>query len=317
MGEYVPMYKGLGEGICQVIEISPDSPHHINPLDINLGSGADDENPFAMKADFVLSLMELVLSARNGLEPVERSVIDRCTRLVYRDVLMHPDTAKMPILQDLYELLREQPEPEAKRLAVALEIYCVGSLNIFNHQTNVSMDKRVTCIVLNKLGAGLRKIAMHITNELMLAAVDRNFRAGKYTWCYMDEFYQLLRDSLTASYFVSVWKMLRKKACIPTGLTQNCKDLFASREIENILETSDFLVLLSQAHGDREILAKQLNISTHQLSFITHSGSGEGLLFYGGTTIPFVDRFPKATEMYRLLTTRPEDIHRDSGKTGA
>ena len=315
MGEYAPLVRRLGPAIGEVIEIAPDSPHHINPLDINLGTGADDENPFAMKADFILSLMELVVGGKDGLEPIERTVIDRCTRLVYKDVMKYPETARMPILQDLYELLKEQPEPESKRLATALEIYCEGSLNVFNHPTNVSTDKRVTCIVLKKLGAGLRKIAMHVTNELSLAAVDRNFRAGIYTWCYYDEFHILLWDALTASYFVSVWKMLRKKACIPTALTQNVKDLLASREIENILETSDFLALLSQAHGDREILAKQLSISPHQLSYVTHSGSGEGLLFYGGTTIPFVDRFPKDTEIYKLLSTRPEDVQREA-KTG-
>jgi len=307
MGEYAPIVKRLGENIGEVIEISPDSPHHINPLDINLGNSADDENPFALKADFILSLMELVVGGKDGLEPIERTVIDRCTRLVYKDVMQNPETAKMPILQDLYELLKDQPEPEAKRLATALEIYCVGSLNVFNHQTNVDMKKRVTCVVLKKLGAGLRKIAMHVTNELSLAAVDKNFRQGLYTWCYYDEFHILLRDALTASYFVSVWKMLRKKACIPNALTQNVKDLLASREIENILETSDFMVLLSQAAGDREILAKQLGISPHQLSYITHSNSGEGLLFFGGTTIPFVDQFPRG-EIYDLLTTRPEDI---------
>ena len=312
MGEYVPLVTRLGPNLSEVIEISPDSPHHINPLDLNLGTGAGGENPFAMKADFILSLMELVVGGKDGLEPIERTVIDRCTRLVYRDLLINPTTAKMPILQDLYELLKEQPEPEAKRLATALEIYCTGSLNVFNHQTNISLDKRVTCLVLKKLGAGLRKIAMHITNELTLAAVDRNFRNGVFTWCYFDEFHVLLRDTLTASYFVSVWKMLRKKACIPSALTQNVKDLLASREIENILETSDFLVLLSQAHGDREILAKQLSISPHQLSYVTHSGSGEGLLFYGGTTIPFVDRFPQDTEIYQLLTTRPEDLRHEA-----
>ena len=221
--------------------------------------------------------------------------------------MQNPETATMPILQDLYDLLNEQPEPESKRLATSLEIYCTGSLNVFNHHTNVNTDKRVVCIVLNKLGAGLRKIAMHITNELTWAVVDDNFHQGIYTWCYYDEAHMLLRDSLTASYFVTIWKMLRKKACVPSALTQNVKDFLASREVENILENSDFLVLLSQAAGDREILAKQLGISPHQLSYVTHSGSGEGLLFYGDTTIPFLDRFPRG-EIYNLLTTRPEDL---------
>jgi len=310
MGEYAPIVKRLGD-MGEVIEISPDSPHHINPLDLRFGNSADDDNPFALKADFILSLMELIVGGKDGLQPVERTVIDRCTRLVYRDVLNDPDNTPMPILQDLYEVLKVQPEPEAIRLATSLEIYCTGSLNVFNYQTNISTDRRVTCVVLKKLGAGLRKIAMHITNELSLAAVERNFSQGLYTWCYYDEFHVLLRDALTASYFVSIWKMLRKKGCIPTALTQNVKDLLASREIENILETSDFLILLSQAAGDREILAKQLGISPHQLSYITHSGSGEGLLFYGGTIIPFIDRFPRG-EIYDLLTTRPEDISKEA-----
>ena len=303
MGEYAPLVHRLGG---EVIEISPDSPHHINPMDIQLND-TDEENPLALKADFILSFMELVVGGKDGLEPIERTVIDRCTRLVYMDVIRNSETAEMPTLQDLYELLNGQPEPEAKRLATALEIYCVGSLNVFNHRTNVDTENRIVCIVLNKLGAGLRKIAMHITNELTWAAVDGNFRRGISTWCYYDEAHMLLRDNLTASYFVTIWKMLRKKACVPSALTQNVKDFLASQEIENILENSEFMVMLSQAAGDREILSRQLGISSYQLSYVTHSGSGEGLLFYGDTTIPFVDRFPKG-EIYNLLTTRPEDL---------
>jgi type IV secretory pathway VirB4 component len=256
--------------------------------------------------------MELVVGGKDGLQPVERTVIDRCTRLVYRDVLQKPDTASMPILQDLYELLNQQPETEAKRLATALEIYCSGSLNVFNHRTNVDTENRIVCIDLKKLGSGLRTIAMHITNELTWATVDDNFRNGKFTWCYYDEAHMLLRDTLTASYFVTIWKMLRKKACVPSALTQNVKDFLASKEIENILENTDFIVMLSQAQGDRQILAKQLGISEHQLSYVTHSNSGEGLLFFGNTTIPFVDRFPANTEIYRLLTTRPEDLAKEA-----
>ena len=233
MGEYTPLLRRLN---AQVIEIAPDSPHHINPLDIKLTDNSD-ENPLSLKADFILSLMELVVGGKDGLQPVERTVIDRCTRLVYRDVLQNPDTAPMPILQDLYELLNQQPETEAKRLATALEIYCTGSLNVFNHRTNVDTENRIVCIDLKKLGSGLRTIAMHITNELTWATVDDNFRRGNFTWCYYDEAHMLLRDTLTASYFVTIWKMLRKKACVPSALTQNVKDFLASKEIENILES--------------------------------------------------------------------------------
>ena len=302
MGEYSPLIKRLGG---QVIEIAPDSPHHINPMDIDLSF--DEENPMALKADFILSLMELIVGGKDGLQPVERTVIDRCVRQMYREHLQDPETSKMPTLQTLYDLLCSQPEGEAVRLATALEIYVSGSLNVFNHETNVDLNRRLVCLDLKKLGAGLRTIAMLIMQDLVNSQVSMNFLRGIATWCYFDEFHVLLRDRLTASYCVAIWKMLRKKGCVPSALTQNVKDFLASPEIENIFENSDFLVLLSQAQGDRQILAKQLGISPHQLSYVTHTNSGEGLLFFGNTTIPFVDRFPQNTELYAIMTTRPED----------
>ncbi|MBQ4651866.1 MAG: DUF87 domain-containing protein, partial [Oscillospiraceae bacterium] len=303
MGEYAPLVKRLGG---QVIEIAPDSPHHISPMELQMSIG-DEESPLSMKADFLLSLCELIVGGKDGLQPVEKTVIDRCVRNVYRELALGLENARTPLLQDLYEELLEQPEVEAKRVATALELYCTGSLNLFNHPTNVNLNSRVVCIVLKGLGENLRKIAMHVTNEFVTSAVNLNHLCGMSTWCYFDEFHILLRDPLTASYFVSVWKMLRKKGCVPSALTQNVKDLLASREIENILDNTDFMILLSQAQSDRAILARQLGISEHQLSYITHSNSGEGLLFYGNVTIPFVDRFPKG-EIYDLLTTRPEDL---------
>jgi len=303
MGEYAPLVKRLGG---QVIEIAPDSPHHLNPMDIQMDM-TGSESPLSMKADFLLSLCELIVGGKEGLQPIEKTVIDRCVREVYREMALGLDTGKTPLLQDLYEELLKQPEPEARRVATALELYCTGSLNLFNHPTNVQTDRRVVCVVLKGMGENLRKIAMHITNEFVTQAVEDNHRESLATWCYFDEFHVLLRDPLTASYFVAVWKMLRKKGCVPSALTQNVKDLLASREIENILDNTDFMILLSQAQSDRAILARQLGISEHQLSYITHSNSGEGLLFYGSVTIPFVDRFPKG-EIYNLLTTRPEDL---------
>ena len=275
MGEYAPLVRRLGG---QVVEIAPGSPSHINPMDIQLDLD-DDESPLSMKADFLLAL---------GI-----------------------GDGKPPLLQDLYEELLKQPEPEARRVATALELYCTGSLNLFNHQTNVKLTSHIVCIVLKGLGENLRKIAMHVTNDFVTSAVNVNFHSGVSTWCYFDEFHILLRDALTASYFVAVWKMLRKKGCVPSALTQNVKDLLASREIEAILDNTDFMILLSQAQSDRAILAKQLGISEHQLSYITHSNSGEGLLFYGDVTIPFVDRFPRG-EIYNLLTTRPEDLKNEA-----
>ena len=302
-GEYAPLVRRLGG---QVIEIAPDSPNHINPMDIQMG-GNDEDSPLSMKADFLLSLCELVVGGKEGLQPIEKTVIDRCVRLVYRDLALGVGDGRMPLLQDLYEELLKQPEPEARRVATALELYCTGSLNLFNHPTNVKTDCRVVCIVLKGMGDNLRKIAMHVTNEFVNSSVNTNYQSGISTWCYFDEFHVLLRDQLTASYFVSIWQMLRKRGCVPSALTQNVKHLLASPEIQNILDNTDFMILLSQAQSDRAILAKQLGISEHQLSYITHSNSGEGLLFYGNVTIPFMDRFPRG-EIYDLLTTRPEDL---------
>ena len=205
MGEYAPLVRRLGG---EVIEISPDSPHHINPMDIQMHM-ADEDGLLSMKADFLLSLCELILGGKEGLQPIEKTVIDRCVRLVYREIALGIGTGEMPLLQNLYETLCAQPEPEARRVATALELYCTGSLNMFNHPTNVQTDRRMVCIVLKSMGENLRKIAMHITNELVTQAVEQNFANSLATWCYYDEFHILLQDALSASYFVRVWQTRR------------------------------------------------------------------------------------------------------------
>jgi type IV secretory pathway VirB4 component len=275
-------------------------------MDINIDY-SDDENPLSLKSDFILSLCELIIGGKAGLEPVEKTVIDRCVRLVYRNYFSDPKPESMPILQDLYELLKEQTEPEAKRIATALEIYVTGSLNVFNHRTNVNLSNRLVCYNIKELGKQLKKIGMLILEDHVWNRVTVNRAAHRTTRFYCDEFHLLLKEEQTAAYSVEIWKRFRKWGGIPTGMTQNVKDLLASREIENIFENSDFILMLNQAAGDRQILAKQLGISQHQLSYVTHSNAGEGLLFYGNTILPFVDHFPKDTELYRIMTTKPEE----------
>jgi type IV secretory pathway VirB4 component len=299
--EYFPLVRRLGG---QVIKLSPTSKHHINPMDIN-ADYSDEDDPLTLKSDFILSLCELVIGGKSGLEPVEKTIIDRCVRLVYRDYLANPSPDKMPILQDLYNLLRNQAEPEAQRIATAMEIYVTGSLNVFNYRTNVDITNRLVCYDIKELGKQLKKLGMLILQDQVWGRVTANRALKKTTWFYQDEFHLLLKEEQTAAYCVEIWKRFRKWGGIPNGLTQNVKDLLASREIENILENSDFIYMLNQAGGDRQILAKQLGISTHQLSYVTHSNAGEGLLFYGNVIIPFIDRFPKETEIYQLLTTKP------------
>ena len=305
-GEYFPLVRAF-KG--QVIRISPNSHDYINPMDINLNY-ADDDDPLSLKSDFILSLCELIVGGKNGLEPVEKTIIDRCVRLVYQDYLEDPVPEKMPILEDLYNLLRKQEEAEAQRLATALEIYVNGSLKVFNHRTNVELNNRLVCFDIKDLGKQLKKLGMLIVQDQVWNRVTINRSVHKSTRYYIDEFHLLLKEEQTAAYSVEIWKRFRKWGGIPTGITQNVKDLLASREIENIFENSDFILMLNQASGDRQILAKQLNISPHQLSYVTNSGAGEGLIFYGNTIIPFKDRFDSSLMLYALMSSKPEDVEK-------
>ena len=302
--EYGPLVERLHG---QVIKISPTSPHYINPMDLNLNY-SDDENPLSLKSDFILSLCELIVGGKDGLQPVEKTIIDRCVRMVYRDYLNDPKPENMPVLEDLYQELRRQEEKEAQYVATALEIYVTGSLNVFNHRTNVDIQNRIVAFDIKELGKQLKKIGMLVVQDQVWNRVTVNREAHKATRYYIDEFHLLLKEEQTAAYSVEIWKRFRKWGGVPTGITQNVKDLLSSREVENIFENSDYIYMLNQASGDRQILAKQLNISPHQLSYVTHSGEGEGLLFYGNIILPFVDRFPKDTELYRVMTTKPNEV---------
>lgn len=311
--EYSPLVARFGG---QVIKISPTSDQYINPMDINMNY-SDDDNPIALKADFILSLCELIVGNKDGLRPVEKTVIDRCIRQIYQKYFEDPGPEHMPILEDLYHFLLEQEEPEARHVATALEIYVTGSLNVFNHRTNVELTNRLVCYDIKDLGKQLKKIGMLVVQDQVWGRVTENRSQGKSTRYYMDEMHLLLREEQTAAYTVEIWKRFRKWGGIPTGITQNVKDLLASKEVENIFENSDFIYMLNQAVGDRQILAKQLNISPHQLSYVTHSGEGEGLLFYGNVILPFVDRFPTNTELYRIMTTRLSEVSEEQKKQSA
>ena len=305
--EYAPLVERLHG---QVIKISPTSTNYINPMDLNLDY-SDDESPLSLKSDFILSLCELIVGGKEGLQPVQKTIIDRCVRLVYQTYLNDPRPENMPILEDLYNLLRAQEEKEAQYIATALEIYVTGSLNVFNHQSNVDINNRIVCYDIKELGKQLKKIGMLVVQDQVWNRVTINRAAHKSTRYYIDEMHLLLKEEQTAAYTVEIWKRFRKWGGIPTGITQNVKDLLSSREVENIFENSDFVYMLNQAGGDRQILAKQLGISPHQLSYVTHSSEGEGLLFYGSTILPFVDHFPKDTELYRIMTTKPQELKKE------
>lgn len=302
--EYAPLVKKFNG---QVIKISPNSRQYINPMDINQNY-SDDDNPITLKAEFILSLCELVIGGKEGLMPIERTVIDRCVHKIYNKYFDDPRPENMPLLEDLYNELLKQDEKEAHNLATALEIYVKGSLNVFNHRTNVDINNRIICYDIKDLGKQLKKLGMLIVEDQVWGRVSANRESGRSTRYYMDEFHLLLREKQTASYSVEIYKRFRKWGGIPTAITQNVKDLLASAEVENILENCEFIYMLNQASGDRSVLAHKLNISPHQLSHVTQAGEGEGLLFFGNVILPFVDHFPKDIELYRILTTKPSDL---------
>ncbi len=306
--EYFPLVERLGG---QVIRLTPSGSgggrsYYLNPLDINLNYSEDD-NPLALKSDFILSFCEVAAGDKFGLSPVEKTIIDRSLRKVYREYLADPGSENMPILEDLWNEIRAQPEPEAQRVSSALELYVHGSLNVFNHRTNVDINNRLVCFDIKSLGKQLKNLGMLVIQDQVWNRVTVNRSEGKATRYYVDEFHLLLHGEV-ASWSVEIWKRFRKWGGIPTGITQNVKDLLSSPEIENILENSDFIYLLNQASGDRAILCDRLNISAKQAAHISNAPPGEGLLFFDNVILPFVDHFPKDNELYNIMTTKPSEV---------
>lgn len=298
-GNLVRQFKG------EVIKVSSKSKDYLNPLDINMNYG-DGDAPLKDKANFIMSMLELVVGG-SGLTAEEKSVIDRCLPKIYEKYFENPEPCNMPILQDLYDMLKGQEEKVGKKLATEMEIYVSGSLNVFNHRSNVDLNKKLLCFDIKELGSQLKKIGMLVIQDQVWNKVSQN-RGNKATRYYIDEFHLLLKDEQTASYSVEIWKRFRKWGGIPTGITQNVKDLLMSKEIENIFDNTDFVLMLNQASGDREILARKLKISLPQLRYVTNSNEGEGLLFFGNTIVPFLDKFPKDTILYQKMTTKPEEV---------
>ena len=277
-------------------------------MDLDLSTDVG-ESPMLMQADFLLSQCELMMASYgNPLMPIEKSLIDRCISLVYRDYLKNPRPENMPVLGDLYQCLREQHNSRADDLATAMEIYVTGSLSYLNHRTNVDLNNRMVCYNTSKLGQGLKKLVMSNVQKHIWQRTAVNRYAGITTRIFLDEFHLLLKEPQTAAYTAEIYKRFRKWNGIPTSLTQNVKDLLDSSEIENILENSDFVLMLNQGASDRNILAQRLGISPQELSHVTNSSEGEGLLFFGDKIIPFEDKFPRDTQLYRVMTTKPSEL---------
>ena len=295
-GEYQNLMRVLG---AEIIKISAGSPHHINAMDMVEGYG-DGSNPVIDKSEFVLSLFEQ-LDPR-GIDPHEKSIIDRCVDAVYRE---YKKGGAVPTLRVLRKKLLAQPEEEAQRLALSLELFTSGSLNAFAHETNVDTQNRMVVYDIHDLGRQLKTMGLLVITDAMLNRVTENWRKGKRTHVIVDEFHVVFENEHSAEFFSSAWRRFRKRNAYPTAITQNVEYLLDSVEASTMLSNSEFIVMLNQAASDREKLADKLNISEEQLGYITNAEAGCGLIRYGSALVPFKNRFPKNTELYRLMTTKP------------
>ena len=304
--EYSKLVKALGG---EVIKISATSKNHINAMDMNSEYG-DGANPVILKSEFILSLCEQLIGSGN-LGPKQKSIIDRCTANVYRVFQQGNYQGIPPTLQDFREELLKQDEPEAKEIALAIELFTDGSLNTFAMNTNVDTTNNLICYDILDLGKQLLPIGMLVVLDSILNRITSNRAKGKHTYIFIDEIYLLFQYEYSANFLFTLWKRVRKYGAYATGITQNVEDLLQSHTARTMLGNSEFIIMLNQAYSDRLELAKLLNISDTQLSYITNVGAGEGLIKVGSALVPFVNRFPKNTELYKLMTTKPGEIENE------
>ena len=294
--EYSALVDALGG---EVIHISSSSKDHINAMDMTEGYG-EGLNPIADKSEFILSLFEQL--DKKGLGAKQKSIIDRCTSLVYSECEKNNE---IPTLIKLREKLLEQPEKEAGELALSLELFTNGSLNIFAHKTNVDTNNRIISYDIYNLGKQLKAMGLLVITDALINRVADNYKKGKRTHIFIDEIHVLFENEYSATFFNSAWRQFRKRNAYPTAITQNVESLLASVESRTMLSNSEFIVMLNQATSDREKLADLLSISDEQLSYITNSEAGYGLIRYGSLLVPFINEFPKDTKLYKLMTTKP------------
>ena len=297
-GEYAPMVEALMGDECAVIRVAAGGKDRLNAMYMVEGYGEND--PIIVKSQFIMSLIEQIDS--KGVGPQQKSIIDRCTRAVYRDA---EQSGIVPTLSTLRDKLMQQPEPEAKQIALSMELFTTGSLDIFGQHSTVDLDKRVVVFDIHGLGAQLKPTGLLVITDTILNRVTLNWKRGKRTHVFIDEFHVVFENEFSASFFNSAWRQFRKRNAYPTAITQNVEYLLDSVQASTMLSNSEFVVMLNQAASDREKLAKLLNISNEQLSYITNADAGCGLIKYGSALVPFVNRFPKDTKLYSLMTTRP------------
>ena len=322
-GEYTPLADAF-EG--SVIRIAPGNGVYINPFDLDIDTSFDtDSNPITQKTDFICGMLETMLGEHAQLTPIQKSIIDRCVNLIYRPYLEHlaelppgPDGKKKtidrdycPTMQNLFDALLSQPQPEAQNLALIMETYTTGTFDTFAHRTNVDLSNRLIIYDIKNIGANLRELALKVCMNDIWNKMMENKRKNKWTWFYIDEFHLLLKNPSTASFLTTVWKRARKWQGVPTGITQDVGDLLNSSAAVPIINNSSFVYMLNQAMINREILAKILHLTENDMEFITNVDPGSGIIYTGKQSIPFTDKFPKNTKLYQVMSTKPKDAEDD------
>lgn len=316
-GEYTPLADAF-DG--QVVKIAPGSSDYINPFDLDVDNSFDqDLNPMAMKMDFVCGMIETMIGGFVKLNPSQRSIIDRCVRQIYTPYIEHLgelppkngkpitiDKASCPTMQNLFDALLSQPQPEAQNLALAMETYAVGMFDTFSHKTTVDLSKRVVVYDIKDIGTNLRELALKVCLNDIWNKMMENRRYNKWTFFYIDEFHLLLSNASTSEFLKSIWKRARKWQGVPTGITQNVEDLLASADARAIINNSSFIYMLNQSAMDRLALQDLLKLSDNDLEFITNVERGRGLIKTSKSIIPFMDDFPKNTELFTIMTTAPK-----------
>jgi type IV secretory pathway VirB4 component len=309
--EYVHLIEAFGG---EVVKISAESSDYINPFDIT-DAYSDDEagrqNPIAMKSEFILSLCELIISRNTSrIESKEVSILDRVIGLTYRPYFTaKPTSRQMPTFKDFFKILKEQPEPEAKQLALSLELYIEGSLSLFSHRTTIDTTSQFIDFDISGLGGQLQPLAMLVVLDQIWNRVTLNRELGKRTWIYIDEIYLLFQNEYSSLFLKSLFKRARKWGAVMTGITQNVEELLLSEDARSMLSNSEFICMLSQSKNDREQLAELLNLSPEQISYVTNAQPGQGIIYCSGAVVPFINRYPENTELYKLMTTKIDDIN--------
>ena len=297
-GEFAPLVQALGGDISTIIRMAAGGKDRLNAMYMVDGYG--ENNPIVEKSQFVMSLVEQI--DKNGVGPQQKSIIDRCTALVYQEAQQKGTVAT---LCDLRDKILEQPEDKAKEIALSLELFTKGSLDIFGHESTVDLDKRIVVFDIRSLGAQLKPTGLLVITDTILNRVTLNWKKGKRTHVFIDEFHVVFENEQSGIFFNSAWRQFRKRGAYPTAITQNVEYLLDSVQASTMLSNSEFVVMLNQAASDRAKLAKLLNISDEQMSYVTNADAGCGLIKYGSALVPFINRFPKNTKLYQLMTTKP------------